>query len=252
VTSGDDERERPPEPLPQSLALALRRYTDARRMPEGARMRVARGLARPRGLRRDAVIAVVIAVAAALVLAWALRPRVAVRHASEVAAEQASDHTIVAPPQVVRPGVPPPAELPPAPSIVAPRTALPPQVPTPSDSPAHTATSARPRVGAAAEAGPERVQALEDSLSAERALLAEAWAAFTAADLSRARAAVDAHRRRFAEGALAPERDALAASIRCRVEGPDPAIAEAFVRAQPDSPHAPRVRAACTPAAGTQ
>ncbi|MBC8072962.1 MAG: hypothetical protein IAG13_31860, partial [Deltaproteobacteria bacterium] len=72
------------------------------------------------------------------------------------------------------------------------------------------------------------------------------WTALTEGVPQRALQVVAEHRDRFADGALVPERDAIAAIARCRTAATGRAAqGEAFARIHGDSPLLERVRSAC-------
>jgi RNA polymerase sigma-70 factor (ECF subfamily) len=85
------------------------------------------------------------------------------------------------------------------------------------------------------------------SLSPELTLLRRAQGARRAGDPSRALALLDAHARAFPHAVLAPEREAARVLTLCDLgrlaEGR--AAQAAFLASHPESPLAPRVRAAC-------
>src|SRR5690606_28075376 len=85
------------------------------------------------------------------------------------------------------------------------------------------------------------------TLADEMALIRAAWADLRAGRGDAALASLDAHRSRFPEGALAPERDAARAIALCASARRDEGLAAAssFLHAHPRSPLAARVRDAC-------
>ncbi|MEM9460713.1 MAG: hypothetical protein AAGF11_41470 [Myxococcota bacterium] len=84
------------------------------------------------------------------------------------------------------------------------------------------------------------------TLAAERALVAKAWRALAQGNTAGALATAAEHARRFPEGLLTPEREAIEAITRCRRGEGDPlARAAAFHGAHPRSPLAERVDDAC-------
>lgn len=82
-------------------------------------------------------------------------------------------------------------------------------------------------------------------LREETEVLARGWRAVAAGDVAAARAAIEEHARRFAAGALSPERAALTAICACADGGDGEALARAFLREHPRSPLTRRVREAC-------
>jgi hypothetical protein len=85
-------------------------------------------------------------------------------------------------------------------------------------------------------------------LADELALVRRAWDALRAADHDDALRALEAHRARFPEGALAPERAAARALALCAAPGREDEarrVARAYIDAHGRSPLAARVRAAC-------
>jgi hypothetical protein len=95
--------------------------------------------------------------------------------------------------------------------------------------------------------------ATASTLDAERRLVAQAWSALTEGDPGAALATAAAHRERFPNGALVPERFAVEAIARCKRDGDD-SRARAFLNTHARSPLAARVRSACaitSPTAGS-
>ena len=83
-------------------------------------------------------------------------------------------------------------------------------------------------------------------MRAETELLARGWRALAEPDLDAALAVVREHERRHPDGALAPERDALATVVACdrdRERGQQ--LAREFLAGHARSPLARRVREAC-------
>jgi hypothetical protein len=99
------------------------------------------------------------------------------------------------------------------------------------------------------EATPPPVPEDSSTLAAETALLQRAQAALAAGDADAALTGLGEHAKRFADGVLARERDALRVTALCaagrRAEGQ--AEAATFLRAHGDSLLAERVRGACDP-----
>jgi len=87
------------------------------------------------------------------------------------------------------------------------------------------------------------------TLSEEQRLVGKAWSALTEGNPEGAMSVVRDHAKRFPQGILAPERDAVSAIARCRIS-PDASssILAAFRRAHASSPLASRVSKACAPA----
>jgi hypothetical protein len=105
-----------------------------------------------------------------------------------------------------------------------------PEVSAPSRS-----TAARPRVGGE-----------EDNFAGELKLLAAGQAAIQRGELREGLALLRSHKQRFPRGHFAPERDALIAIARCESgQARAREAGEKFLRANPDSIHAERVRSAC-------
>ena len=86
------------------------------------------------------------------------------------------------------------------------------------------------------------------TLREESNLVRSAWQAFDSQSWAAAQHLVDQHRRRFADGALVEEREALATMLRCqRVKGAPPTtFANHFEALFPRSPLVPRVRRTCS------
>lgn len=234
------------EPRAAALLSAHRRQ---RAMPPDARARVAARLAspsapvlelRPRA-RGERLWAIALACAAALLILWAAAGRrldpapkdsshsLSPSHTSRAGEDSADARTPDArvkprPERTDRPAPSPPAAE-----------------PDPAPSPAPTRPSrARPAPAA------EPVPAPSDSLRAETELLARGWRALAEPDLDAALAVVREHERRHPDGALAPERDALATVVACdrdRERGQQ--LAREFLAGHARSPLARRVREAC-------
>lgn len=85
------------------------------------------------------------------------------------------------------------------------------------------------------------------TLAAENRLLAQARAALIEGEPSRALGRLDEHARRFPDGVLSEERQALRAVALCEAgrEAEGDAAARAFLRAHPQAALAERVRSAC-------
>jgi hypothetical protein len=110
------------------------------------------------------------------------------------------------------------------------------------------AAPAAPRTHATATGEPVQGSAAPAAqLESELPLLRAAQEALRVGDSARAIGLLNEHARRFPNGALAEERRAVHAIASCRLDarGEGPAEAEAFVRSNPASPLADRVREAC-------
>lgn len=84
------------------------------------------------------------------------------------------------------------------------------------------------------------------SLAEEQRLISGAWAALTSGDAAGALKTARAHRARFSDGVLLPERDAVIAIARCTLTPDDaPTILAGFAARHWRSPLATRVAAAC-------
>lgn len=138
----------------------------------------------------------------------------------------------------------------------APRTAAPASAPVgvrPSSSSPHVAVSAPalPRPAPVVVATPLRpahpMPAPVDSLEAELGMLGEAHRATLGGDPARALTLLTAHRERYPRGALRQERSVERVLALCSLGRRDEAraVADAFLRAHPSSPLAPRVEASC-------
>jgi hypothetical protein len=119
---------------------------------------------------------------------------------------------------------------------------------------AEPAPPANPAAAPAAKRAPAAVKApplaAEDTLEAETRRLREAHDALNRGNAARALELLDAQSADFAGGQLREERAAARALSLCKLGRTDQASAEAgrFLRDNPRSPLADRVRAACSPA----
>ncbi len=151
-----------------------------------------------------------------------------------------------------RPRVEPPvattatAEAPSLGAVQPPAAELPSSVPAPrSSAPRSTAPSRRAEPHRGAH-HPELAAAHHSDLAAERALLTDARAAMQAADAPRALAILDDHARRYVDGQLAEEREALRVAALWLAGDHDGArrSAHEFARHHPDSLFLPSVQRA--------
>lgn len=233
------------EPEPTLLRADARRllahWREADDMPVAARRRVLRRLTEPRAVaapeRRANPWTWIVAVAAALILVWwigAPRARDARAVPAPAGEQAAAIDDAGADPSRARTTPAPAAVLPPA-ELPPPADATPvPQRPTPS---------ARPRSESAV---PQPSITDASTLERERVLIEQAWHAVATGDPAGALARVDEHARHFPEGVLAPERRAVAIVARCiRRDADAEARATTWLAAEPRSPLATRVRAAC-------
>lgn len=194
-----------------------------------------------------------VAAAAVLVVAWQLggqraeRARAdadpgaaAMQHERTPNEEQATPRT-PAPARAVEPvdAVPPERPEPPMPSVD--------DETEPAEAPPDPAPHAKARAPRRAPSEPAEAPS-PSSLTAERDLIARAWRSLAHGDEAAALATVAEHRQRFAQGLLAPEREAVEVIARCRRGDADgPRRAASFHREHPRSPLAGRVDEACVP-----
>lgn len=233
------------EPRAAALLSAHRRQ---RAMPPDARARVAARLAsptpvlelRPRA-RGERSWAIALACAAALLILWAAAGRRLEPAPKDSSHSLSPSHTTRTREDSVDSRTPDGRVEPPALPAPSPPTSG----PDPAPSPAPTRPSrARPAPSPAPAASP--LPAPSDSLRAETELLARGWRALAEPDLDAALAVVREHERHHPDGALAPERDALAAVVACdldRERGQQ--LAREFLAGHARSPLARRVREAC-------
>lgn len=93
---------------------------------------------------------------------------------------------------------------------------------------------------------PLAAPASTSTLAAERELVAKAWRALAQGNTAGALGTAAEHARRFPDGLLTPEREAIEAITHCRRGEGDPVVrAAAFHRVHPRSPLAERVDRAC-------
>ncbi len=128
----------------------------------------------------------------------------------------------------------------PAPAEPRPRPA--PRIERPDPQPEEPPPEPAPAVRA--RTPPEVAPARDDDLLRELALLRKARQAMQRDELGAARAALRSHRKMFASGQLAEDRDALWVIVRCR-EGSNNTGHAAFEAAHPSSHHLVAIRAAC-------
>lgn len=240
------------EPRAAALLSAHRRQ---RAMPADARARVAARLSappapvlelRPR-VRGERTWVIALACAAALLLLWAAAGRhlepapkdsshsLSPSHTSQPnedrAEAKATGAHVELRPEAPALAAPPAPEAEPVPAPRAAESRPTPRRPGPALEPS-SATSPRPDPS--------------DSLRAETELLARGWRALADRDLDAALALVREHDQRFHDGALAPEREALATVVACdRDRERGQGLARDFLAAHPRSPLARRVREAC-------
>lgn len=233
--------DREPDDLRSDARRMLVLWRDADDIPADARRRVQRRLAaadtvdpKVSGTRTWTIA---VAVAAAVILAWwvaAYRSQTTqARH--DPTHEQASDHAATRNGEMAPTSATtlPPAELPAPSGVVA-------DVDDGGDITVADEPVQRPRsvVGDAPRSG--------STLERERLLIQAAWKLLAAGDPDGALLLVDTHARQFAEGVLAPERRAVAIVAWCKRGDADATSrAATWLTAQPRSPLAGRVRAAC-------
>lgn len=154
---------------------------------------------------------------------------------SPIAASPSVASPIAASPSIV------PAELP---------AVVPAVVPTgvPEVSPAPVAVHVAPeRVAEAPKTAPPRRGAPVVGVDVEAPLISAAVQALSRGDADRALEILATHRRRFPDGVMGEDREAVRIFAMCRA-GRDAATLRAdFLRRWPSSPHAPKVREACSP-----
>jgi len=271
--------------LPPSARAILRAYREAHEIPRDVQTRVADALRLPGASRRRNHVRPMIGVgvvAASLLLGIALRPigdawvRDRTRPASEaardelqrdapqgMARERNPDESPIAgdlrdedtakgalPNAIRRPPNAADAALVRDPSERD--TALPPDVSdergTPSgrsSDPQETPDWGRASDSEEAAASEPKPSGHASGLGEERRVVELAWSALATSDLERAAILVEEHAREFPQGALTPEREAIAALLSCAHERSESATATAFMRRYPGSPLAARVREAC-------
>jgi hypothetical protein len=251
----NDELE--PTPLRADARRMLATWRDADQMPRASKVRVWRRLRgerkqRPAALQRSTAWVWVVALAAAVLLVWWGSASV-LRSARDEAvhdADQAVDDRVPdgsrpaaeAAPRAAAPVIEPPVEAAPSPAPV--------QTPKIAEEPQRSETHARPRAvspprGDDAPASTPS-SAPTTTLARERDVIARAWSALADGDPGSALQRAAEHELAFPDGLLAPERRAIAVIARCR-RGDQGAAARAqsWLDAQPRSPLAGRVRAAC-------
>lgn len=183
-----------------------------------------------------------IAAAAALVFAWGSQGATDL----DDAAVQSAPYSSASPAPEPEPSPPSPTvTTEPAPSAVA--SSVAPVDDAPSVAPRPEPATARPRTPAKrpespvkrpeSPATPVPATPKTTTLAAEMTLLAQANAAMRRGDAAAALATLDEHRRRFADGQLAPERDVARAVALCELGRREAAraVADAFARAHPSS-----------------
>lgn len=273
-------RARPPAPLPRSLRGLLAEYRNAEDIPADVEDRIwsvvgadelAEGLepnldaVPPRRSRRRVIawVGAAAAIAAALVAAWELGGQRAERERAGASPEAAVMHNEDREPGADAREVAPPASFratPPSETVAEPPTdetspgPSGPDEPSASDDSRASQSTSPVAPSRGNRARPPRAPdapapSPASSLDAERELVARAWRSLARGDEAAALSTAAEHRRRFDQGLLAPERDAIEVIARCRRGDPDgPRRAAAFHRAQPRSPLATRVDEACSPA----
>ncbi len=237
-----------PAPLRNDARRVLDIWSEEHTMPPAAAARVWRRLqqteqrqfARPRAI----VWALPFALAAAVLAAWwgaATMLKISRVEPTGPAAEQAVDDL-----QADRPAsadtVQPARTEPVAP-------AMPPALdrPTATPPPPAAVTTAR-RPSARPEAAVPAIErgATTPTLARERDLIARAWSALVEGDLEAALRDVATHARDFPNGLLTPERAAIGVIAGCKRGDKNATVdAHRWLAAQPHSPLATRVRAAC-------
>lgn len=259
-------RVRTPEPEPalddDALAM-LRAYRAQAQIPaalhERVWSRVQADVAAPRRQWLRYGVAIGGLAAAALAVLWVggqvLRPEPTVPGNQAGYEQRAAPERGVVEPAPARPGTHEPA--PKAAPSSPPRGDDEPAAPVPAASGPHEPTTARGGLhggatGSVRRPAPDDASAPLDAsagstLAAENRLLAQARAALIEGEPSRALGRLDEHARRFPDGVLSEERQALRAVALCEAgrEAEGDAAARAFLRAHPQAALAERVRNAC-------
>jgi hypothetical protein len=246
---------REPEPLRADAQRMLSLWRTADAMPRAVHARVWQRLRAPKRapVRSDGLLIAVLAfgIAAAVLLAiWGVgRLLPSMRRSAGPRSDPQAEHGQAQPSPTGTAIDVQPANAPPRASMPAPAVTLPP-APTPVvEAPAPGPTSMRPRSPAshdAAASDDAKIDERSTRIARERDLIERAWSALAEGD---PRAALDRcaeHERAFPDGLLAPERAAIAVIARCkRGDAGAIASADAWLAAEPRSPLAGRVRAAC-------
>lgn len=244
--------ERPPAPS-SAARDALQHYADARRMPADVRARIEASFTpavRPTvGRTANALWAAVGGLAAALVL-WGIVSLQDGRRQSQRDTQAPQEASMQASRTAQQPTTPrkAPSLAPQPPSQLAPVPLTKPRDSTSTPSPQQESRRRAPSLDTPRSPQPDTAAPSIDAqtLAIENRLIAATWSHVRAKQYARARHVLAEHGRRFANGVLAPEREALEVIIGC-LSDPDGtrSPADTFMRARPNSVLAKKVRQAC-------